>query len=121
LTVHLGTIGLLDDSLDRRRQTYRSGVLLQSPKEPNIVTAKTEAMHIPARGFTTPDPTATEGYDVLDNGRFISFCGFFRYLGTQITPDHLEETFEIDTRIRAATRSFTSMKNLFNKDRSEDS
>jgi hypothetical protein len=52
LTVHLGT------------------------KEPNRVTSKTEAMHIPARG-TTLDPTATEDYDVLDNSRFISFYDSF--------------------------------------------
>jgi hypothetical protein len=87
LTVHLGT------------------------RKPNQVTAKTEAMHIPARG-TTPEPMKTADYDMLDNGRFISFCDSFRYLGTQITPD-LEETFETDTRIRAASRAFMSKGDIF--------
>jgi hypothetical protein len=38
-------------------------------------------------------PTATEDYDVGDNGDFISFCDPFRYLGTHITPD-LDESFD---------------------------
>ena len=38
-------------------------------KEPTRVPGKTEAMHFPARG-TTPDPTATDDYDVLDNSCF---------------------------------------------------
>jgi hypothetical protein len=80
-------------------------------KEPTRVNTKTEAMHIPARG-TTPDRTATADYDVLDNSRFISFCDSFRYLGTQITPD-LDETFEIKTQIRAATKAFMSMRDIF--------
>jgi hypothetical protein len=87
LTVHLGT------------------------KVPTRVNTKIEAIHNPARG-TTPEPAATADYDVLDNGRFISFCDLFRYLGTQSTPD-LDETFEIDTRIRAATKAFMSMKDIF--------
>jgi hypothetical protein len=80
-------------------------------EEPTQVNAKTEAMHIPVR-VTTPDPTAADDYDVLDNGRFISFYDSFRYLRTQITPGH-EETFEIDSRIRAVTRSFMSRKDIF--------
>jgi hypothetical protein len=99
-------LSLSKDRLLLRKNSLGSARLSTSAQrnEPTRVTAKTEAMHIPARG-TTSDPTATADYDVLDNSRFISFYDSFRYLGTQITPD-LDETFEINTRIRAATKAF---------------
>jgi hypothetical protein len=110
--VFLSRAELIEGSTFLTKEFARFGLTVHlGTKEPTRVTAKTEAMHIPARG-TTPEPTATADYDVLDNGRFISFCDSFRYLGTQITPD-LDETFEIDTRIRAATKAFMSMKDIF--------
>jgi hypothetical protein len=73
-------------------------------REPNPVTSKTEAMDIPARSMTA-DPSTIEDYNAGHNSNIISFCDSFRYLATQIKPD-LEETSDIDTRIRAATRAF---------------
>jgi hypothetical protein len=68
-------------------------------------------MHILTRSELAV-PSATADYDVGDNGNFISFCDSFRYLGPQITPD-LEESFDIDSRVRAAVRSFMSLKDIF--------
>jgi hypothetical protein len=71
-------------------------------------------MHIPARGTTTPDPTATGDCDVLDHGGFIFFCDSFRYLGTQITPD-LEEPLKLTLELEFVARSFVLMKDIFSK------
>jgi hypothetical protein len=97
--VFLSRAELIEGSTFITKEFARFGLTVHlGTKEPTRVTANTEALHIPDRG-TTPDSTATAGYDVLDNSRFISFCDSFRYLGTQITPN-LDETFEINTLIR---------------------
>jgi hypothetical protein len=65
-------------------------------------------------------PPATEDYDVGDSRNIISFCDSFRCFETQVTPD-LEESFDIDTRIRAATAAFMAMKDIFRQNyQSED-
>jgi hypothetical protein len=53
--------------------------------------------------------------------KIISFCDSFRYLGTQITPDH-EESSDIDTGLVAATETFMATKDVSSANyKSEDS
>jgi hypothetical protein len=61
-----------------------------------------------------PENLWTGSYDIGD-GQFISFCQAFQYLGTFLTPT-LDDNFDIDSRITAATKAFYSMCNvLLNK------
>jgi len=105
LQVHLGT-----------RSSGEPG----APKKD--VKSKTEAMFFPPfsrRKEKLPADRLTGSYNV-GNGRFVSFCPHFRYLGTNITPD-LDDTFDIDTRITAATQAWHSMKSvLMNKNIDKD-
>ena len=89
----------------------------RSSGEPNApkkdIKSKTEAMYFPPfsrRKEKLPTNRLSGSYDIGEN-RFVSFCPHFRYLGTNITPD-LDDTFDIDTRITAATKAWHSMQSV---------
>ena len=77
------------------------------------IKSKTEAMYFPPyemRKAEIPENLWTGSYDIGD-GQFISFCQAFQYLGTFLTPT-LDDNFDIDSRITAATKVFYSMHNV---------
>lgn len=73
------------------------------------VKSKTEALFVPSRSNKNPDdPLATADIEVSD-GRYISFCDVFQYLGTLISAD-LKEDCDIETRIKKARSAFAMMR-----------
>jgi len=87
MTVHLGVRGM-DGKADTK--------------------SKTEAVFFPSRSNEDLDPVAREDFDV-GNGRFISFCSVFQYLGTLISDD-LKDDIDVQARIRKARAGFAMMK-----------
>jgi hypothetical protein len=79
--------------------------------------SKTEAMYFPPSDQRkNKAPAKMDTYDVgTDGQRYVNFCSSFKYLGTYITPD-LDDTFDIEARITAATKAWGAMKSvLMNK------
>ena len=77
------------------------------------IKSKMEAMYFPPyemRKAEIPENLRTGSYDIGD-GQFVSFCQAFWYLGTFLTPT-LDDNFDIDSRITAATKAFYSMHNI---------
>jgi Reverse transcriptase (RNA-dependent DNA polymerase) len=71
------------------------------------VISKTEFMHVPAKNQNGRVSLSEEDFDVY-NGRFVSSCKTFRYLGTLISND-LDDSGDIDTRIKKASSAFHFM------------
>ena len=95
LEVHLGTRGAGPDGKD--------------------VKSKTEAMYFPPRSKSKDDLPehckAGASFDIGD-GRFVSFCEAFKYLGSYLT-NRLDEDYDVDARITAATKMFNATIVIF--------
>ena len=78
--------------------------------------SKTEAMFIPASGYTpTPEDTADI---MLNEHQYFGFTTLFKYLGTWFD-DQLDDSTDIMKRIKKATGAFACMKKVL-KDQSID-
>ena len=64
-------------------------------------------MHFPKRGAKSTEEE-TMDFDVTE-GRFISFCSEFKYLGSTLSED-LNDSLEVEKRISKATGAMHMMK-----------
>ena len=87
----------------------RFGLTVHSGNKQAKENSKTEAMFIPASGYT---PTASDTADImLNDNEFFGFCTKFKYLGTYFA-NSLDDSTDIRNRISKASGAFATMKRV---------